>query len=305
MTVRYRYHTADVFTDRAFGGNPLAVLPDARGLTDQQMLDVTREFNYSETVFVLPPDRPDSTRKLRIFTPGGEIPFAGHPTIGAAHVLADIGEVTLEDKGTSINFEEGVGRVSVFIQGESGFPVYAELTAAQLPEFDYDVPLPADLAQALSLRPDDICTDGLTPEIASCGVPYLIVPVQDRGALVRAQIDRARWNPTFTACSTSEVYLICQDPAFPDSALRARMFAPNVGIDEDPATGSAAVALAGYLGVREERQDGTLKWVVEQGFEMGRPSILHLEADKRGGEIVEVRVGGSTVMISEGTILIP
>jgi len=303
--VRYRFYTADVFTDRAFGGNPLAVLPTGQNLTDEQMLAVTREFNYSETVFVLPPDDPENTRKLRIFTPGGEIPFAGHPTIGTAHILAAIGEIALEGDRTSIVFEEGVGRVPVTIQSESGTPVFAELTAARLPEFDKGLPLIADLARTLSLRPDDIHNDDLAPEIVSCGVPYLFVPVRDRDALGRAQVDRAQWNPTFAACSTSEIYLICQDPERLDSDLRARMFAPNVGIDEDPATGSAAAALAGYLGVRDERQYGTLKWVVEQGFEMGRPSILYVEADKRDGTIVEVRVGGTSVMIAEGTITIP
>ena len=303
--MRYSFHTADVFTDRAFGGNPLAVLPDARGLTDEQMLAVTREFNHSETVFVLPPDESVNTRKLRIFTPGGEIPFAGHPTIGTAHVLAVMGEIPLEDDRTSIAFEEGVGRVPVEIRSEAGTPVFAELMAARLPEFDERLPSMTALAKALSLHPDDIRNDDLTPEIVSCGVPYLFVPVRDRDALGRAQIDRARWNPTFADCATSEVYLICRDPERTDADLRARMFAPNVGIDEDPATGSAAAALAGYLGVRDERENDTLKWVVEQGFEMGRPSILYVEAEVRDGAIVAVRVGGSTVMISEGIIEIP
>lgn len=305
MTVRYRVYTADVFTDRAFGGNQLAVLPNARGLTDKQMLSVTREFHYSESVFVLPPDDPSNTRKLRIFTPGGEIPFAGHPTIGTAHVLAAIGEIPLEGESTSIAFEEGVGRVPVTIQSESGTPVFAELTAPQLPEFDEELPSITDLAKALSLRPDDILNDDLAPEIVSCGVPYLVVPVRDRAALARAQIDRAQWNPTFADYATSEVYLICRDPERTESDLRARMFAPNVGIDEDPATGSAAAALAGYLGIRDETRDDTLRWVVEQGVEMDRPSVLYVEADKRDGEIVAIRVGGSTVMIGEGTIEIP
>lgn len=303
--MRYRFYTADVFTDRAFGGNPLAMLPDALDLTDDQMLAVTREFNYSETVFVLPPDDPENTRKLRIFTPGGEIPFAGHPTIGSAHILTAIGEITLDGDRTSIAFEEGVGRVPVSVQSESGTPVFAELTAAQLPEFDENLPSMTDLAKALSLHPDEILNDSLAPEIVSCGVPYLIVPVRDRDALGRAQIDRAQWNPTFADCSTSEVYLICQDPERADADLRARMFAPNVGIDEDPATGSAAAALAGYLGAANEAQNGTLQWTVKQGVEMERPSILYVETDKRDGTIVEVRVGGSTVVISEGTIEIP
>ena len=302
---RYRFYTADVFTDRVFGGNPLAVLPDAGGLSEVQMLAVTREFNYSESIFALPPDDPNHTRRLRIFTPGGEIPFAGHPTIGAAHVLAAVGDVTLQTETTSIVFEEAIGPVQVKIRGNAGQPTFAQLTAAQLPEFGPEPPTTEDLAQVLSLAPADIRTDGFAPQAVSCGVPFLFVPVRGRDALRRAQLDRGAWQRVLSEDWASDLYLICQDPEHAGSDLRARMFGPSMGIDEDPATGAAATALAGYLGVRDDQPGGTLRWVVEQGVEMGRPSRLHLEADKRGNDIVEIRVGGSTVMVSDGWIHVP
>jgi len=302
---RYRFHTADVFTERAFGGNQLAVLPDARGLTDEQMLAVTREFNYSESVFVLPPDDASNTRRLRIFTPGGELPFAGHPTLGAAHVLAAIGEILLDADPARIVFEEGVGPVRVAVRHDDGVPVSAQLTAAQPPEYGPKPPTHHALARVLSIDANEIGGEGLTPRAVSCGVPFLMVPLRDRAALGRAEIDLDQWAQVLADFWAPHVYLVCGDPERPGSDLRARMFAPGMGIVEDPATGAAATALAGYLGAFDNRSDGTRRWVVEQGVEMGRPSILHVEADKRDGAIVEIRVGGSTVMMAEGTIEVP
>lgn len=301
--MRYRFYTCDVFTDRRFGGNPLAVLPEAEGLTTQQMQQITREFNYSETVFVLPPDEPAHTFRLRIFTPAVEIPFAGHPTVGTAHVLAVSGAIRLAGADTDVVFEEGVGPVPVAIRANvAGEPVFAQLTAARLPEFGPPPPAPEAVAAALSLEVDDLLAGGQEIEAASCGVPYLFVPVRDRQVLARVRLDEAAWERAVADYWAPDVYVMTYDYEQPGSDLRARMFAPEFGVLEDPATGSAAAALAGYLGVRDEVTDGTLRWRVEQGFEMGRPSILEVEADKAGGEITSVRVGGATVMVSEGWI---
>ncbi|MBV9774004.1 MAG: PhzF family phenazine biosynthesis protein [Gemmatimonadetes bacterium] len=300
-----RYHTLDVFTDRVFGGNPLAVFPDGRGLTSGQMQRIARELNLSETVFVLPPDDPAHTRRLRIFTPGMELPFAGHPTLGTAFLLAALGEVAMEGEETGIVFEEGVGPVPVRIRGRDGAPVFTQLTAAQLPEHR---PSPLSREQAaglLGLDPGDVLDGEWGPEAVSCGVAFLFVTLRDRAALGCARVDPARWEALLAREWAPHVYVLARDPELPGSDLRSRMFAPAMGIVEDPATGAAAAALAGYLAARSGERDGTLRWTVEQGFEMGRPSLVHVEADVRGGAVTASRVGGASVRVAEGTMRIP
>jgi trans-2,3-dihydro-3-hydroxyanthranilate isomerase len=301
--LRHRFLTADVFTDRPFGGNPLAVFPDARGLSTAQMKAVTRELNLSETVFVLPPDNPAHTRRLRIFTPGRELPFAGHPTVGTAFVLAAIGEVPLTGDSTRIVFEEGVGPVPVLLRARGGSPVFSQLSAAQRPEVGPPPPPPADLAGILSLHPEDLAPD-LAPQQVSCGIPFLILPLRDVGALGRARVRLDRWDAVFPQ-GGPELYLITRDPLLPGTEIRARMFAPSLGNIEDPATGAAVTALGGYLGLGDPARDGDWQWTVHQGIEIGRPSLLELEVEKRGGEVTAVRVGGSSVLMSEGTMAIP
>jgi trans-2,3-dihydro-3-hydroxyanthranilate isomerase len=303
--LKYRFYTADVFTDRPFGGNPLAVLPDARGLDSTSMQQIAREFNFSETTFVLPPEDRKHTRRLRIFTPGGEIAFAGHPTVGTAHVLAAIGEIPLTGDTTRVVLEENVGPVPVAIRAERGTPVYAQLTVARLPEVGPRPPAPDRLARMLSLEPGDLMGDDMRPEAVSCGTPYLFVPLRNRDAVARARLKLDLWEETLRDYWTDDVFVFALDPERADADVRARMFAPGFGVPEDPATGSACVALGGYLAARNPRHDGTLRWVVEQGFEMGRPSILEVEVDKRGGAITAVRVGGATVVMTEGEMEVP
>jgi trans-2,3-dihydro-3-hydroxyanthranilate isomerase len=299
------FYTADVFTDEMFGGNQLAVFPAARGLDTGVMRAIARELNLSETVFVFPSDDPAHTRKLRIFTPGTELPFAGHPTLGAAFVLASIGEVALDDATTSIVFEEGVGPISVTIEAEGGRPTYCALTAAQLPEFGPPPPPIEEIAGVLSLRPDEIRRDSLTPRAASCGVPFFFVPLREEGALARARPDLSVWERSFSRWWAPHLYPFVEAGGKRGADIRARMFAPEMGIAEDPATGAAAAALAGYLAATRPPGNGTLRWVVDQGIEMGRPSRLHVECDRAGERIMAVRVGGSAVMVAEGTLAVP
>ncbi|MFQ5961012.1 MAG: PhzF family phenazine biosynthesis protein [Candidatus Methylomirabilales bacterium] len=303
--MRYRFYTADVFTNRVFGGNPLAVFPNGEGLGTSQMHQIAREFNLSETVFVFPAEQAGHTRRLRIFTPGAELPFAGHPTIGTAHVLASIGEITLQEGVTSVVFEEGVGPVPVSIHGEDGRPVFAKLTAVQLPEFGPPPPSLDTIAAALSLDVSDLLAGENEPQAVSCGLPFLFVPVRDRGTIGRVRLNRDAWQRFVAPYWAPHLYVFTYDPELRGSDLRARMFAPAMEIEEDPATGAAATALGGYLGVRDNTSDGTLHWKVEQGFEMGRPSILYVEAEKAKGKIVVIRVGGAAVLVSEGTMDVP
>jgi trans-2,3-dihydro-3-hydroxyanthranilate isomerase len=300
----YKYYTLDVFTEEIFGGNQLAVLPEAEGLTDHQMQQIAREFNFSETVFVLPPENPQADYKLRIFTPGKELPFAGHPTIGAAYLLATIQHNSTPEESIILNLEEGVGIVPVKVYFEQGKPVYSELTAAKLPEFDSKIPSIMEIASVISVDPEDILEGDNAPQAVSCGIPYLFITLKNREALKRAKINREKWQEILANYWAADVYLITFDPELENSDLRCRMFAPSMGITEDPATGSAATALAGYLTQNNPNspENGTLSWTIEQGFEMGRPSILKVEVALNNYQITEIRVGGSSVLVSEGII---
>jgi trans-2,3-dihydro-3-hydroxyanthranilate isomerase len=303
--MKFQFFTADVFTDRIFSGNPLAVFPDAAGLNSRQMQLAAREFNLSETAFVLPPEDPSHSFRVRFFTPAVELPFAGHPTIGTAFVLAAIGVLQLSEERTMIILEEGVGLVPVTIVRENGRAGFCQLSAAQLPMFGPIPPSNRLIAEVLSLTPDDLLGEPFQPQAVSCGVPFLFIPLRDRAALARAKIERAIWEREFSHYWATELYPFCFDPELEHSDVRARMFAPAMGIIEDPATGAAATALGGYLGSLSEPTHNRLKWVVEQGFEMGRPSLLEIEVEKDEGGISAIRVGGRAVLVSEGWMEIP
>ncbi len=299
---RYRFWTVDVFTDQPFGGNQLAVFPDARGIPEHRLLDVTREFNFSETTFVYPPEDAANTRRVRIFTPGGEVPFAGHPTVGTAHVLACIGDVPLTGERTRIVFEEKVGPVPVSIQARDGVPVFAQLSVAKLPELGPPPPSREALAEVLALAPGDLLDGDWAPRSYSCGLAYLFVPLRDLGAVARARVRLEPWESTLAGSWAPELFVFAAGGERQGTDFHGRMFAPGLSVAEDPATGSANAALAGYLAALDPRRDGTLRWTVEQGFEMGRPSILQVEADLVKGQVTAVRVGGASVLVSEGSM---
>ena len=303
--MRYRFYTADVFTDRVFGGNPLAVFPKAEGLSPDQMHQIAREFNLSETVFVFRAEQPEHTLRLRIFTPGAELQFAGHPTIGAAYVLAVMGEISLEGEVVRVVFEEGIGPVPVSIRVVDDQPAFIQLTAPQLPEFGPEPPPPETIAAILSLDLSDLLEGENGPQAVSCGLPFLFVPLRNHDVVSRVQLNRGLWQQYLSSYWAPHVYVFTYGSEVGDSHIHARMFAPAIGIEEDPATGAAATALAGYLGARSETSEGTLQWRVGQGFEMGRPSILYIEAEKARGEIVSIRVGGTSVLVSEGIMRVP
>jgi len=302
--VRHRYLIADVFTDRVFGGNPLAVFPDAGQVPASQMQRVAREMNLSETVFVLPPEMPEGTRRVRIFTPTLEMPFAGHPTLGTAFILAAIGAVPLEGEETDIVLEEGVGPVSVRIETSGGQPTRTELTAARTPEAGPPAPPREAVAAALSLDLEDLAPVGDATQSFSCGVPYLFVAVRDRSALARARVARGPWEQAIAETWAPSVYVYTPD-ASPGFDFRARMFAPGHGVEEDPATGSAAAAFAGVTQARLAGPDDRVGCAIEQGVEMGRPSRLDLSVERSGGALLPPRVSGASVLVAEGEMEIP
>ncbi len=296
----FRYSTLDVFTDRPFGGNPLAVFCDQPELPTERMQAIAREFNLSETVFIVPPRDRRALRRLRIFTPTREMQFAGHPTIGAVHTLLDAG---IAGERNEFTLELEVGLVPIKVTRREGAAAFLQLTAARVPETRGSAPSRAELAHMLGLEERDVLEDRDRAQAWSCGTPFLFVPVRDRAALARAKPDSAAWSKALSGAWTTEAFVFCRDPELAGSHLRARMFAPELGVFEDPATGSAAAAFAGYLAAREPAGTGTHRWVIEQGFEMGRPSILQVEADTSEGTVTAVRVGGTAVKMSEGTLL--
>jgi trans-2,3-dihydro-3-hydroxyanthranilate isomerase len=299
--MRYRYHTCDVFTARRFGGNPLAVLPEAAGLSGEQMQRIAREFNYSETTFLLPPGDPAHRRKVRIFTPGAEIPFAGHPNVGTAFVLAAIGAVPTPGAETDVVFEEGAGPVAVKIRCREGRPVACELTAPQSLALGATPPVEA-VAESVRLPPDVIVTRTHPPRVASAGLPFLCVELRDRAALGQASVREEAHGALMEASGAAGILLYTRDTGEGGLDLRARMYAPLHGVAEDPATGSANVALAGLLAASAPEADGAFAWRIAQGVEMGRPSLLEASAIKRGGEVETMRIGGRAVLVCDGWI---
>jgi trans-2,3-dihydro-3-hydroxyanthranilate isomerase len=305
--MRLPFHTLDVFTDRAFGGNPLGVFPDATHLPSELMQMIARQMNLSETVFLGPPESDRGTARVRIFTPAVEVPFAGHPTVGSAIFLASggAGERQAGSDEVTLVLEENVGAVPVKVHFEEGRPVFAQFTTALPPEHRPCGLAPADLAALVGLQPADIGPDGLSPEMVSCGLPYLIVPVRSLDSIRRAELDTIRWRSMVADGWAHHVYLVCPESEGEGVDMHVRMFAPGSGVPEDPATGSAAAALGGYLSAVDGRAEASLAWTLEQGLECGRPSLLYVEADRAGGVTAAVRVGGSAVAVSEGIMTIP
>jgi trans-2,3-dihydro-3-hydroxyanthranilate isomerase len=296
-----RYLTCDVFTDRAFGGNPLAVVPHAGGLSEATMRLIARELNLSETAFVLPAEN-GGARRVRFFTPAMELPFAGHPTVGTALMLAELGELPLTGDVTRVILEENVGPIPVEIRARDGRPISARYTSARLPERGPEPPGRTAIAEMLGLAEEDVRNDAWRCEAWSCGVPFVFVPVRDVEALGRCRMNVGRWQPLLSDFWAPHVYVV----APPDGdRVRARMFAPAMGIVEDPATGAAATALPGYLASQLPAADSPLRLVVEQGVEMGRPSRIDVEVERAGGALRAVHVGGTCVLMADATLKLP
>jgi trans-2,3-dihydro-3-hydroxyanthranilate isomerase len=304
--MKYRYYTCDVFTETRFGGNPLAVLPNADGLSDHQMQQIAREFNFSESAFVFPA-KTGHTRHVRIFTPGGEIPFAGHPNVGTAFVLASAGEFGEINSSLTVTFEEEAGSVPVTIYREQGAVVRCEVAAPQSLSLGKTVAAQL-VASAVSLSPEDILTDTHHPQVCSVGLPFVITELKDRPALERARINMSGFDALANVDIKPSMHLYARvsesEPDGHSFDIRARMFAPLSGVPEDPATGSASCALAGLLAHYQEKPNGSFAWRIAQGVEMGRPSTLLARAEKADGTVQATWVGGSCVMVSEGFIQI-
>jgi len=289
------YQLADVFTAEPFGGNPLALFADASAIPDAWLQPIAAELNLSETAFAYPLG--DAEWRLRIFTPTMEHPFAGHPTIGSALLLAE------RDQLTSLTLHEKVGPVAITIDRPTGRPPIARLAVPMDPEEQPVAIRHDEIAAMLSLAPEQVERGPLQPRAMSCGVPFLFIRVADRNALRGARLNKDRWQALLADCWAPHVYVYSAEPSpAGEHRIDARMFAPLMGIDEDPATGGAAAALAGVLAAQQPGRMGEACWIIAQGVDMGRPSRLELTAEVAAGRATRIRVGGSAVAMGRGSL---
>ena len=299
--MRLNFITVDVFTDRQFGGNPLAVVVDADGLSSEQMQRIAAEFNLAETTFVLPPKAAEHTAYVRIFTPRAEMPFAGHPNVGTAFVLAKEGSCYGRPlTGQSLMFEEAAGLVRIELLKQGSEITGARLAAPQPLVVGDNVP-PQILAEACAIVAADLETRNHPPCIAGCGAPFVFAELKRRGALaeVAPRVDVFTRHFPRERVTGIHLYVRTDEEALD---LQSRMFAPLHGITEDPATGSANVALVGLLAKLRSEPDLKLSLKIGQGFDMGRPSLLLAHADKAAGQVVATFIGGTCVPVMRGVL---
>lgn len=299
--MKLQFTTVDVFTDRQFGGNPLAVVTNAQGLSTERMQALAAEFNLAETTFVLPPKDPTHTAEVRIFTPKAEMPFAGHPNVGTAFVLARAGESYGRPvSGDRLVFEEKAGLVHMELTREGGLVVATRL-AAPVPLSLGEEISPEIVAAACSLQPGDIKLDAHRPCVASCGAPLLFAELKSRAVLKSAAPRAEVFARELPRDRVVGIHLYV--PAKEDNIdIQTRMFAPEHGIPEDPATGGANVALIGLLAHLRPEPDLTLAKTIGQGFDMGRPSILQAVSEKKAGKVVATYIGGRCMPMMSGVI---
>jgi len=309
----YNFLQFDVFTDRKFCGNPLAVFPEAEGITDDQMMKIAREMNLSETVFVLKPESDEVLRRLRIFTPMREIPFAGHPIVGTWTALALEGVVPLPDGGNGwkrIFHEVGIGILPVDIEFENGKPVQVVMTQGTfqiIKEID-DAHEQAEVARALGIAREDL-DESLPIQVITTGLSCLAVPIRSLADLRDIRVDATLLADIYTRHGGTGCHAFARETMeVGASRAHARFFAPADNIPEDPATGSACGALGGYLvhhgGLSLEPEDGRYKFVIEQGDFIHRPSRINLDVKGQPGKVEEVKVGGQAVLVARGEVFV-
>jgi trans-2,3-dihydro-3-hydroxyanthranilate isomerase len=301
---KLHYYLVDVFTNQPFGGNQLAVFTNGRGVPPALMQKIARELNFSETTFVLPPQDQANDFWVRIFTPAVEMPTAGHPTIGTSFVLAREQFIDTTGSEATLRLEEGVGVITVQVQLEQGLPGLIKMSQP-LPQFGVEFTNQAGLAQVLSLEEEALMA-GRPAQVVSCGVPFLFVPLKNLAAMRQAKLRLDLWEQHLQHFATPHLFLFTLETELKNSSVHCRMFAPALGIAEDPATGIASGPLGSYLVQHKLVPVQTKTHLLsEQGFEMGRPSLIHIEIEQTAGQISAVTVGGECVVIGEGYIEVP
>jgi trans-2,3-dihydro-3-hydroxyanthranilate isomerase len=300
----YRYLHLDVFTDRLFGGNQLAVFLDGRGLPTATMQAIAKEMNFSETTFVLPAEQPGTDLRLRIFTPGEELPMAGHPTVGTVFALARAGVVAPPVTSLTVGLTIGPTPVSLIWRDDELSFVWM---TQRVPTFDEPLRDTTAAAASLCLPAAAVSDTGLPVQVVSCGVPFLFIPLTTRRVVDSAIFDAGAYDAFRRAAGIEDlpIFLFSPEPGDDNATVYSRMFAASVGVTEDPATGGACGALGGYLlknkVVTLDRAGAMLN---VQGVKMGRPSCIHIAIGASGGEITSVRIGGESVLAGEGTLYV-
>ncbi len=297
--MRRKYYLLDVFADRPLAGNPLAAVIDCDGLDSATMQKIAAEFNLSETVFVFEPRDPVNTALLRIFTPKAELAFAGHPTVGAAVLLGELrGRELLRTQDIRVVLEENIGNIVCVVRQRPGKSRQAHFTLPKLP-VEAGLPQSNDrLAAGLGIAPSEVGFERHLPTIYSAGIPFAFIPIASLAAATRAQPQAALFEAVLAPAKAA--FLYTRETIDAEHDFHTRMFAPSLGVAEDPATGSAAAAFAGVLMAFEDTPDGSHALTIEQGYEIGRPSRIVLSLEVERGTLREASVGGNTVIVAEG-----
>ncbi len=296
------FEQVDVFTDRPFTGNALCVVPDGTGLSSEQMQAIAREMNLSETAFVLPPTDPRAAYWMRIFTPAKEIPFAGHPSVGTAYVMASAGRFPLREPVTRIYQQGGIGTLPLDIEVANGRPGRVIMTQGT-PTFADVLRDWGPIAEALGVDAGTLAKSSLPAQVVSTGLAHLMVPLPDLNVIGSLRPNVALLDTLLQSCGALGCFVFCLQTTTPDTFAHARMFAPGAGVPEDPATGSAAGPLGAYLAAHGVLPKAQPAFLLEQGLEMGRPSLIWVEVGRdAAGMATTVRVGGTTVPVIRGTI---
>ncbi|MDD5265536.1 MAG: PhzF family phenazine biosynthesis protein [Methylococcales bacterium] len=304
--MNYNYYIADVFTRQIFNGAQIAVFPNADGLSSQQMKLTARELNLTETVFVFHPDSESTTRKMRIFSPQGEIDFAGHPIIATAYVLGTCGDIKLTEAVTPVVFEQNAGPIDVNISAEKGKPVFVQFGRKVTSLVDRFAPTDEELASFLAIQQSELDHMKYSPRLVSCGFPYLVVPAWSYETVRKAKFNYSAWSQSIAPqTAAQEILLFAPKTPFADSDFNARLLGPRIGIHEDPPIGNAMPAFASYLCSFEHTRKGTHTFAVDRGDAHSRRSVLNLEMDNKGLEQLALRVGGEAVMVAGGMMTIP
>lgn len=304
--MEYKYYMADVFTDTVFNGAQIAVFPDANGLTKTQMAVLARELNLSESVFVVAAESTEVTRRLYIYSPEGEVDFAGHPVIAAAFVLASCGEIELTGNNTSLVLEQNFGVVDVNIISDNGKPNFVQFSRKFSSIVDRFAPTDAELARILSIDSAHIDSKTYSPRLVFCGAPYLVVPITDYENVRSAKFNFDAWSQSIAPQTTAqEILLFSAKNPHKDVDFNARLVGSRIGAHEDPPVGSAMPAFAAYLCSHTHVRKGTYTFTVDRGDDQSRRSILNLEMDKQDEQSMNLRIGGEAVMVAQGSIQEP
>ncbi|WP_428355038.1 PhzF family phenazine biosynthesis protein [Methyloprofundus sp.] len=304
--MNYTYYIADVFTKTVFNGAQVAVFPEAEGLSAQQMSLIAKELNLTETVFLSNKEGQENYFRMQIFSPLGEIDFAGHPIIAAAYVLAACNKLSLQDTYTPVVFAQNTGDIQTSITSSNGQPSFIQFTRTVSPVVDYYTPPESELASFLGIDEAHIDSKKYCTRLVSCGMPYLIVPVYYYQTVRDAVFNLSAWSQSLAPqTAAQEILLVSPKTPYQDSDFAARLVGPNIGVHDDPPVGSAIPSLAAYLCSFDHMQKGTYTFSVQRGDEKMRRSVLNLEMDHKGEDSLTVRVGGEAVKVAEGTMVIP